>query len=40
MVVKLDLANAFDRVNHTFLFQVMQRYGFALDYQLGQGLYQ
>ena len=29
MVVKLDLANAFDRVNHTFLFQVMQRYGFA-----------
>ena len=29
MVVKLDLANAFDRVNHNFLSQVMQRYGFA-----------
>ena len=23
MVVKIDLSNAFDRVNHTFLFQVM-----------------
>ena len=29
MVVKLDLANAFDMVNHSFLYQVMQRYGFA-----------
>ena len=29
MVIKLDLANAFDRVRHDFLFQVMQRFGFA-----------
>jgi hypothetical protein len=29
MIVKLDLANAFDRVRHTFLFQVMGRFGFA-----------
>ena len=29
MVVKLDLANAFDRVNHPFLYQVMLRFGFA-----------
>jgi hypothetical protein len=28
MVIKLDLANAFDRVRHSFLFQVMQRLGF------------
>ena len=28
MVVKLDLANAFDRVFHSFLLQVMLRYGF------------
>ena len=32
MVVKLDLANAFDRVNHNFLCQVMQRYGFAPEF--------
>jgi hypothetical protein len=29
MIVKLDLSNAFDRVRHTFLFQVMERFGFA-----------
>ena len=29
MAVKLDLANAFDRVSHPFLFQVMLRFGFA-----------
>ena len=29
MVIKLDLANAFDRVRHEFLFQVMSRFGFA-----------
>ena len=29
MVIKLDLANAFDRVRHEFLFQVMSRIGFA-----------
>jgi hypothetical protein len=28
MIVKLDLANAFDRVRHDFLFQVMQKFGF------------
>ena len=28
MVVKIDLPNAFDRVCHSFLFQVMQRFGF------------
>ena len=32
MVVKLDLANAFDRVSHSFLFQVMRRYGFASEF--------
>ena len=29
MAVKLDLANAFDRVSHPFLLQVMLRFGFA-----------
>ena len=28
MVVKIDLANAFDIVCHSFLFQVMLRFGF------------
>jgi hypothetical protein len=28
MIVKLDLANAFDRVRHVLLFQVMKKYGF------------
>jgi ribonuclease HI len=28
MVVKLDLANAFDRVNHSFLLNVMSKFGF------------
>jgi len=28
MIVKLDLANAFDRVRHVFLFQVLKKYGF------------
>ena len=28
MVVKIDLANEFNRVCHFFLFQVMLRYGF------------
>ena len=32
MVVKLDLANAFDRVSHSFLFQVMRRFGFASNF--------
>jgi hypothetical protein len=28
MIIKLDLANAFDRVNHNFLFEVMRKFGF------------
>ena len=32
MVVKLDLANAFDGVSHSFLFQVMRRFGFTSDF--------
>jgi hypothetical protein len=28
MVIKLDMANTFDRVHHSFLFQVMERFGF------------
>ena len=32
MVVKLDLANAFDRVSHPFLFQVMLKFGFAPEF--------
>ena len=32
MVVKIDLANAFDRVSHPFLFQVMWKFGFASDF--------
>ena len=28
MVIKLDLANSYDRVNYEFLFQVMLRFGF------------
>jgi hypothetical protein len=28
MIVKLDLANAFDRVRHVLFFQVLQKYGF------------
>ena len=29
MVIKLDLANAFDRVRHDFLFAVMEKFGFS-----------
>ena len=28
MIIKLDLANAFDRVRHKFLFEVMRKFGF------------
>lgn len=29
MVIKLDMANAFDRVCHEFIFQVMKKFGFS-----------
>ena len=32
MVVKIDLANAFNRVIHPFLLQVMQKFGFSSDF--------
>jgi ribonuclease HI/exonuclease III len=32
MVIKLDLANAFDRVRHAFLFEVMNKFGFDLHF--------
>jgi hypothetical protein len=28
MIIKLDLANSFDRVSHNFLFEVMRKFGF------------
>ena len=28
MAIKLDMANAFDRVNHFFLFEIMSKFGF------------
>ena len=32
MVIKLDLANAFDRVRHEFLFVVMAKFGFSTSF--------
>lgn len=32
MVIKLDLANSFDRVNHSFLLKVMSRFGFGSNF--------
>ena len=32
MIIKLDLANAFDRVRYEFLFQVMHRFGFGVGF--------
>lgn len=32
MVIKLDLANAFDRVRYSFLFQVMETFGFEVPF--------
>ena len=28
IIIKLDMANAFDQVNHSFLFLVMEKLGF------------
>jgi hypothetical protein len=30
MIIKLDLANVFDRFRHNFLFKVMEKFGFSL----------
>jgi hypothetical protein len=32
MVIKLDMANAFDRVKHAFLFSVLRKFGFSKDF--------
>ena len=32
MVIKLDLANAFDKVRHDFLFTLMVKFGFSKDF--------
>ena len=29
MAIKLDMANAFDRVNHSFLFEIMSKFEFS-----------
>ena len=29
MAIKLDMANAFDRENHFFLFEIMSKFGFS-----------
>ena len=30
MAIKLDMANAFDRLNHFFLFEIMSKFGFSI----------
>ena len=32
MAIKLDMANAFDRVNHFFLFKILQKIGFSKNF--------
>ena len=38
MAIKLDMANAFDRVNHFFLFEIMLKLGFSKTYADGSKL--
>jgi hypothetical protein len=32
MIIKIDMANAFDRVRHTFLFAVLRKFGFSSEF--------
>jgi hypothetical protein len=32
MAIKLDMENAFDRVEHNFLFKVMEKFGFSQNF--------
>jgi hypothetical protein len=32
MIIKMDMANAFDRVRHSFLFEVMRKFYFSQDF--------
>jgi hypothetical protein len=32
MVIKLDMANSFDRVMHVFIFRVLERFGFSSNF--------
>jgi hypothetical protein len=32
MIVKIDMANGFDRVRHSFLIEVMKKFGFSLGF--------
>ena len=35
MTFKLDMANAFDKVNHFFLFEIMTKFGFSANFPDG-----
>lgn len=32
MIIKLDMANTFDKVKHDFLYSVMRKFGFSKDF--------
>ena len=38
MLIKLDMVNAFDRVDHTFLIKVLRSFGFSNQFVTGQKL--